>query len=77
MRLFWLSTACLLAAISLLGAGLGGLRDRFAEFLTMASQKSKTALTTLIRIVHSRRTKRPSNKPNLRRPKPYRGQGRP
>jgi hypothetical protein len=43
----------------------------------MASQKSKTALTTLIRIVHSRRTKRPSNKPNLRRPKPYRGQGRP
>lgn len=43
----------------------------------MASPTSKTALTSLITVRRTKPTKRPPHKPNRRRPKAYRGQGRP
>lgn len=42
-----------------------------------APKGGKDRLVSAIAVVKSRPTKRPPNKPNRRRSKPYRGQGRP
>jgi hypothetical protein len=43
----------------------------------MARSDTKTALTSQIDVRRTKSTKRSPHKPRRRRPKPYRGQGRP